>query len=518
MKRNRIDGHISKAEYEKREDSAVSDVYPGIFSKATPNTLSSRRKVSANKVDKKQEFLKHVKALNRAYSKWFKEQLAKDPYALLVDAAQDYSDYSAQLKDRYLRTYGEVLTFGSGDCGQLAHGIEKDEDLMVKFPRIVYSLRGKHVCTISCGGLHNAVSTEQGLVYTWGCSDDGSLGREGEETLPLLVTEIAQETVISVGCGDGQTVAVTATGRVWGWGAYKDKEGKKWFHPSSSASGSIKDILKQQNTPILIQGLNGVVEIACGSVFNLARCEDGSILSFGLGECGELGRDVSPMKKDGQYDKESILKHHLSPGHMYEEGSTSPLQDAKTVGCGAYHSLLLLGGRVGEGQLLTCGLNNYGQLGTGTTDSTSRLVKVRGLEHVNIVSVKGGMHHSLVLTSDGVMWAFGRGDSGQLGIGRLQGGSAGDFTALPEVVSLPSSAGPVQSIACGANHNIALTTRNEVYSWGYGDMLALGHGRDRDEPTPKRLNFKDAKLDNITVKQVACGGQHSAIIGSVLSA
>ncbi len=30
---------------------------------------------------------------------------------------------------------------------------------------------------IACGGLHNAVFTEDGLVYTWGCSDDGSLGR-----------------------------------------------------------------------------------------------------------------------------------------------------------------------------------------------------------------------------------------------------------------------------------------------------------------------------------------------------
>ena len=45
------------------------------------------------------------------------------------------------LEDRYLRVYGEVLTFGSGDCGQLAHGMEEDEDLMVKYPRVVHSLR-----------------------------------------------------------------------------------------------------------------------------------------------------------------------------------------------------------------------------------------------------------------------------------------------------------------------------------------------------------------------------------------
>jgi len=43
------------------------------------------------------------------------------------------------------------------------------------------------VCGISCGGIHNAVYTESGQVYTWGCADDGSLGRIGEESVPLLV-------------------------------------------------------------------------------------------------------------------------------------------------------------------------------------------------------------------------------------------------------------------------------------------------------------------------------------------
>ena len=33
---------------------------------------------------------------------------------------------------RYLRVHGEVLTWGSGDCGQLAHGTEDEADLSVK--------------------------------------------------------------------------------------------------------------------------------------------------------------------------------------------------------------------------------------------------------------------------------------------------------------------------------------------------------------------------------------------------
>ena len=60
---------------------------------------------------------------------------------LILTPTKDYIDHVTSLEDRYLRTYGEVLTFGSGDCGQLAHGIEEDNDLMVKYPRVVYSLR-----------------------------------------------------------------------------------------------------------------------------------------------------------------------------------------------------------------------------------------------------------------------------------------------------------------------------------------------------------------------------------------
>lgn len=106
---------------------------------------------------------------------------------------------------------------------------------------------------ISCGGLHNAVVTEGGQVYTWGCADDGSLGRAGDESVPILVDALKAESIVTVACGDGQTIAVTNNGDVFGWGAYKDKEGKKWWNPSRGASNPLKDIKKQQDTPVVIE-------------------------------------------------------------------------------------------------------------------------------------------------------------------------------------------------------------------------------------------------------------------------
>ena len=61
---------------------------PQPFSRATPNTLASRRIVSAHRVDKKQEFIRHIKSLNRSLADWFKEQVANDAAANLRDCAQ----------------------------------------------------------------------------------------------------------------------------------------------------------------------------------------------------------------------------------------------------------------------------------------------------------------------------------------------------------------------------------------------------------------------------------------------
>jgi regulator of chromosome condensation len=97
------------------------------------------------------------------------------------------------------------------------------------------------------------------------------------------------------------------------------------------------------------------------------------------------------------------------------------------------------------------------------------------------------------------------------------GGDAGECIDVPVLVPFSDDKIFIKQISCGGNHNLALTASNEVYSWGYGDMLALGHGKEKDEPTPKKLNFKNAKIDNITVTQVAGGGQHSAIVGRVSS-
>jgi regulator of chromosome condensation len=106
--------------------------------------------------------------------------------------------------------------------------------------------------------------------------------------------------------------------------------------------------------------------------------------------------------------------------------------------------------------------------------------------------------------------------SSQLGIKVMVNSAVGDFLTTPEMVSMPPAAGRVVAISCGSNHNFALTASEEVYSWGYGEMLALGHGRDKDEVLPRRVAFESNELAGVKISHVACGGQHSAFIGRAL--
>lgn len=115
MKRKNEDGQLSRNAYD--DDYISSNQHPGPFSKATPNTLANRKFLSAQRCEnRKIEFAKHIGALNSSFHVWFRDQVNNDASANLLSGVQDFLDYISHLEDRYLRSYGEVLTFGSGDC------------------------------------------------------------------------------------------------------------------------------------------------------------------------------------------------------------------------------------------------------------------------------------------------------------------------------------------------------------------------------------------------------------------
>ncbi|KAI9088755.1 regulator of chromosome condensation 1/beta-lactamase-inhibitor protein II [Phlyctochytrium arcticum] len=125
---------------------------------------------------------------------------------------------------------GTLYTWGShGARGQLGHGsveIHPREE-----PQIVEALEGLRVVSAKGGGNHSAVSTSDGVVYTFGCSEDGQLGLEEDtsaESEPVnhalpspLEFDFANEEAVSIACGARHTLAADATALYGcGWNKY----------------------------------------------------------------------------------------------------------------------------------------------------------------------------------------------------------------------------------------------------------------------------------------------------------
>ena len=72
-------------------------------------------------------------------------------------------------------------------------------------------------------------------------------------------------------------------------------------------------------------------------------------------------------------------------------------------------------------------------------------------------------------TATGKVWMWGSGDYGRLG----HGDNLSEKTAkLVEILRDKD----VRKIACGLRHTLALTSDGNVYAWGYGGDGQLGHG------------------------------------------
>jgi hypothetical protein len=90
--------------------------------------------------------------------------------------------------------------------------------------------------------------------------------------------------------------------------------------------------------------------------------------------------------------------------------------------------------------------------------------------NVNVRKVDAGMHHCLALTDEGILYAWGRSDFGQLGLG--------DDPRLTRVYGCLSTPTPIRAysgretppiivdFACGANHSMAKSIQGTLYTWG----------------------------------------------------
>jgi len=170
------------------------------------------------------------------------------------------------------------------------------------------------------------------------------------------------------------------------------------------------------------------------------------------------------------------------------------------VAAGLGHTCAL----VGMGSVQCWGLNDSGQLGDGTQFDRLGPVSVNGLPNEPIVALDAGEGFTCAQTATGELYCWGENVHGQLGTG----------TTLSSSVPQPITglSGPIESFSLGAAHGCAiLTNGGGVACWGANGWGQLGDGSTLDRAVPEAVGGLAALS---LLQSVATGQDHTCVATS----
>ena len=308
---------------------------------------------------------------------------------------------SGVLHSLLLTSDGDVYSRKYNECGNLISNRSRDKRglSVIKLPinnikpqtYIHELLNISDVIQISTKNQHSLILTKSGYVYSFGYNEYGQLGL-GEypdsSDSPIFIPNLIN--IIQVSAGSFHSLVLTNDGQVYGFG--------------DNAQGEIiyanyiedDDIVNYIWDPILIPGLNNIIQISAGDGYSLALNKFGDVFAWGWNENGELG-----------FEHHIIIKiPRIIPG----------LGNIIQISAGYSHSLALTNdGKVyifGDPSKSETDAINYCRDTIPTLLKSSDDILLN-----NIIFVSAGFDHSLLMTYDKQIYAFGKNKYGQLGLG-----------------------------------------------------------------------------------------------------
>ncbi|KAH6579285.1 hypothetical protein BASA60_003337 [Batrachochytrium salamandrivorans] len=162
-----------------------------------------------------------------------------------------------------------------------------------------------------------------------------------------------------------------------------------------------------------------------------------------------------------------------------------------------------------SGRVYVTGENKVLQLGVKVVSDHKSFVQVTAVKGQTVVDAACGADYTLVITDAGTLFAWGSPQYGQLGDGKdhcyISGTNRMTYDPqMPKPITWVKDK-KIVAITCGTNHSLALDDQGVVYSWGCGGYgrLGLPDSPPKDIMVPTEVpGFKDR---NNSVKKIACG-------------
>uniref|UniRef100_A0A8C4X2D4 Regulator of chromosome condensation 2 n=1 Tax=Eptatretus burgeri TaxID=7764 RepID=A0A8C4X2D4_EPTBU len=313
-------------------------------------------------------------------------------------------------------------------------------------------------------------------------------GVTGEDGREEINREHKQRSIVE---GDGHAV-IQGEGQEEGRGDGQGDNGGDGQAVSSSSTSLPRDM---QRTRVHVLTNHGQL-IICGAT------------NWDLVGRREVPKNQVPFRNIGQ---------NLWSPHRYSGLLRVPVSRVITGPCSAHNLLITT-----QGKVYSWGRGEKGQLGHGDTSRVEIPKPLEALQEQVVVDGACGRSHTLCLTEEGTVFAFGENRLGQLGLGN-------QTDAVPSPTQISYTGKPIVRVACGAEFSMVLDCKGGLYSFGCPEYGQLGHNSDgrfvvRSQRTefacglaPRRIAFFLEKtrggqvlpVSNVLVKDMACGANHT---------
>lgn len=365
-----------------------------------------------------------------------------------------------------LASDGQVYVAGDNRDGQFGVGNTNDYSTPVRYPLPAGIFATDVIAGGGGAGYNIYILASNGRVYGSGSNGDGQLTgtNTANQTTPKLlplpagVSRVRKITFPSITNDTLSLVILGNNGTAWGVGSNDDMQ-------LGNSDRTSKTSFIQFTVPSSLR----VIDISTGYHGTFLTAANSQVYGYGQGDVGQLGNGSTTMWQSAaqQFD----LPAGLTAQKIYPASSSN----VPNTGNNERSSTYVL---ASDHQVYGAGQNHNGQLGDGSTTNRSTAVRFNLPGALTAQEVETKYFTTCVLASDKQVYCAGRNQFGQIGNNNTTNQTTPQKFPLPAGVAATNVRVSFSEVyVTGSDGNIYAAGRNNVGQLGVGNLT------NQDTPT-----------------------------------